>query len=225
MLQYTCRDRTLIGMQSDLVGAHAMGVRNVLLTTGSPARIGSYADATSVFEVDAIGLHQHGDPVQPGAGHRRAAHRRADAVSRRGRREPVRDRSGRRVAAAGAQGRTRAPSFSSRRRFSTSRRSSRRCARLQDNRVARPGRCSRPSKGFATRNFSRARSWACGSLIRYLERLRGRPMIRTPRRWPLRSRSRRWLRQRVNGLQITSFHGSPLTTEQLLTELGRSAHA
>ena len=56
LLHYTCRDRTLIGMQSDLVGAHAMGVRNVLLTTGSPARIGSYADATSVFEVDAIGL-------------------------------------------------------------------------------------------------------------------------------------------------------------------------
>jgi homocysteine S-methyltransferase len=56
LLQYTCRDRTLIGMQSDLIGAHAMGVRNLLLTTGSPARVGSYADATSVFEVDAIGL-------------------------------------------------------------------------------------------------------------------------------------------------------------------------
>lgn len=56
VLQYTCRDRTLIGMQSDLVGAHAMGVRNVLLTTGRPSRMGSYADATSVFEVDAIGL-------------------------------------------------------------------------------------------------------------------------------------------------------------------------
>ncbi|MCC7009174.1 MAG: bifunctional homocysteine S-methyltransferase/methylenetetrahydrofolate reductase [Acidobacteria bacterium] len=56
LLQYTCRDRSLIGMQSDLVGAHAMGVRNVLLTTGSPARVSSYADATSVYEVDAIGL-------------------------------------------------------------------------------------------------------------------------------------------------------------------------
>ncbi len=56
LLHYTCRDRTLIGMQSDLVGAHAMGIRNLLLTTGSPARAGNYPDATSVFEVDALGL-------------------------------------------------------------------------------------------------------------------------------------------------------------------------
>jgi homocysteine S-methyltransferase len=56
LLHYTCRDRTLIGMQSDLVGAHAMGVRNVLLTTGSPARSGNFPEASSVFEVDAIGL-------------------------------------------------------------------------------------------------------------------------------------------------------------------------
>jgi homocysteine S-methyltransferase len=56
LLHYTCRDRTLIGLQSDLVGAHAMGIRNLLLTTGSPARSGNYPDATSVFEVDAIGL-------------------------------------------------------------------------------------------------------------------------------------------------------------------------
>jgi homocysteine S-methyltransferase len=43
-------------MQSDLLGAHAMGLRNLLLTTGEPPRQGSYADATSVFDVDAIGL-------------------------------------------------------------------------------------------------------------------------------------------------------------------------
>ena len=56
LLHYCCRDRNLIGMQSDLVGAHAMGLRNVLLTTGNPAPQGDYADATSVFDVDAIGL-------------------------------------------------------------------------------------------------------------------------------------------------------------------------
>ena len=56
LLHYCCRDRNLIGMQSDLVGAHAMGLRNVLLTTGNPAPQASYADATSVFDVDAIGL-------------------------------------------------------------------------------------------------------------------------------------------------------------------------
>jgi homocysteine S-methyltransferase len=56
VLHYSCRDRHLLGMQSDLVGAHAMGLRNVLLTTGNPAPQGTYADATSVFDVDAIGL-------------------------------------------------------------------------------------------------------------------------------------------------------------------------
>jgi methionine synthase / methylenetetrahydrofolate reductase (NADH) len=56
LLHYSCRDRNLIGMQSDLLGAHAMGLRNVLLTTGEPPRQGTYLDATSVFDVDAIGL-------------------------------------------------------------------------------------------------------------------------------------------------------------------------
>jgi homocysteine S-methyltransferase len=54
LLHYACRDRQLLGMQSDLLGAHAMGVRNVLLTTGEPPRQGSIA--RSVFDVDAIGL-------------------------------------------------------------------------------------------------------------------------------------------------------------------------
>ena len=56
VLHFSCRDRNLMGLQSDLLGAHAMGVRNVLLTTGDPAPQTAYADATSVFEVDAIGL-------------------------------------------------------------------------------------------------------------------------------------------------------------------------
>jgi methionine synthase / methylenetetrahydrofolate reductase (NADH) len=56
ILHYTCRDRTLLGMQSDLLGAQSMGVRNLLLVTGDPPRIGDYPDATAVFDVDAIGL-------------------------------------------------------------------------------------------------------------------------------------------------------------------------
>ncbi len=56
VLHVSCRDRNLMRLQSDLLGAHAMGVRNVLLTTGDPAPQTAYADATSVFEVDAIGL-------------------------------------------------------------------------------------------------------------------------------------------------------------------------
>jgi homocysteine S-methyltransferase len=56
ILHYTCRSRTLLAMQSDLLGAHSMGVRNVLLVTGDPPQVGDYADATSVSEVDSIGL-------------------------------------------------------------------------------------------------------------------------------------------------------------------------
>ena len=56
ILHYACRDRNLLGMQSDLLGAHAMGIRNVLLITGDPPKVGDYPDATAVFDVDSIGL-------------------------------------------------------------------------------------------------------------------------------------------------------------------------
>jgi 5,10-methylenetetrahydrofolate reductase len=56
ILHYAGRNRTLIAMQSDLLGAHAMGVRNVLLVTGDPPKVGDYPDATAMPEVDSIGL-------------------------------------------------------------------------------------------------------------------------------------------------------------------------
>ena len=56
ILHYACRDRNLLGMQSDLLGAHSMGIRNVLLVTGDPPQVGDYSDATAVFDVDSIGL-------------------------------------------------------------------------------------------------------------------------------------------------------------------------
>jgi len=56
VLHYACRDRNLLGMESDLLGAHAMGIRNVLLVTGDPPRKGDYAFATGVYDVDSIGL-------------------------------------------------------------------------------------------------------------------------------------------------------------------------
>jgi methionine synthase / methylenetetrahydrofolate reductase(NADPH) len=56
VLQYSCRDRNLLGMQSDLLGAHAMGVRNLELVTGDVRPVGDYPDATVVFDVDSIGL-------------------------------------------------------------------------------------------------------------------------------------------------------------------------
>ena len=55
-LQYACRDRYLLGMQSDLLGAHAIGIRNLVLFTGDPRKVGDYSDATVVFDVDSIGL-------------------------------------------------------------------------------------------------------------------------------------------------------------------------
>jgi methionine synthase I (cobalamin-dependent)/5,10-methylenetetrahydrofolate reductase len=56
ILHYACRDRNLLGMQSDLLGAHSMGIRNLLLITGDPPQAGDYPDATGVFDVDSIGL-------------------------------------------------------------------------------------------------------------------------------------------------------------------------
>jgi methionine synthase I (cobalamin-dependent)/5,10-methylenetetrahydrofolate reductase len=53
---YCCRDRNLLGMLSDLLGASAVGLRNLLLITGDPPKMGPYPDATAVFDVDAIGL-------------------------------------------------------------------------------------------------------------------------------------------------------------------------
>lgn len=53
---YCCRDRNLLGMLSDLLGASALGLRNLLLITGDPPKMGPYPDATAVFDIDAIGL-------------------------------------------------------------------------------------------------------------------------------------------------------------------------
>ncbi len=53
---YACRDRNLLGMLSDLLGAAAMGLHNLLVITGDPPKMGPYPDATAVFDIDAIGL-------------------------------------------------------------------------------------------------------------------------------------------------------------------------
>jgi len=56
ILHYTCRDRNILGMQSDLLGAQALGIRNILCVTGDPPKLGDYPMATAVFDVDSIGL-------------------------------------------------------------------------------------------------------------------------------------------------------------------------
>lgn len=56
ILHYCCRDRNLIGMQSDLLGGYAAGIKNYLVITGDPPKLGNYPNATAVFDVDAVGL-------------------------------------------------------------------------------------------------------------------------------------------------------------------------
>ena len=56
VMHFCCRDRNILGIQSELLGAHTVGVRNLICITGDPPRMGTYPDATAVFDVDAIGL-------------------------------------------------------------------------------------------------------------------------------------------------------------------------
>lgn len=56
VLHFCCRDRNILGIQSELLGAHAAGIHNLICITGDPPRMGAYPDATAVFDVDAIGL-------------------------------------------------------------------------------------------------------------------------------------------------------------------------
>ena len=56
VLHYCCRDRNLLGMMSDLLGAAGLGLRNLLIITGDPPKMGPYPDATAVFDIDSIGL-------------------------------------------------------------------------------------------------------------------------------------------------------------------------
>jgi methionine synthase I (cobalamin-dependent)/5,10-methylenetetrahydrofolate reductase len=55
-MHFTCRDRNLMGIQADLLGAHALDIRNILAMTGDPPRAGDYTNATAVFDVDGVGL-------------------------------------------------------------------------------------------------------------------------------------------------------------------------
>lgn len=56
IVHYTCRDRNLLGIQMDLIGSHALGIRNILAITGDPPKMGDYPDASAVFDIDSIGL-------------------------------------------------------------------------------------------------------------------------------------------------------------------------
>ena len=107
VVHYACRDRNLLGMLSDLLGAAAAGIRNLLIITGDPPKMGPYPEATAVFDIDSIGLTNlvsrlnHG--LDPGGNPIGAA----DAVRDRRGREPGGARLRARAQALRLQGRGR----------------------------------------------------------------------------------------------------------------------
>ena len=101
---YCCRDRNLLGMLSDLLGASAMGLRNLLVITGDPPKMGPYPDATAVFDIDSIGLTNLVSNLNHGLDPGGNADRRADAFRDRRRRESGGDRSGARAQAVRVEG-------------------------------------------------------------------------------------------------------------------------
>ena len=68
VLHYCCRDRNLLGMMSDLLGAAALGLHNLLIITGDPPKMGPYPDATAVFDIDSIGLTNMVNKLNHGLG-------------------------------------------------------------------------------------------------------------------------------------------------------------
>ena len=88
VVHYCCRDRNLLGMLSDLLGAHALGLRNLLLITGDPPKMGPYPEATAVFDIDSIGLTNLVNRLNRGMDPGRQPDRRADVVHDRRRRQP-----------------------------------------------------------------------------------------------------------------------------------------
>ena len=86
ILHYTCRDRNLLGIQSDLLGAYALGLRNILAITGDPPKLGDYPDATAVYDVDSIGLIRIMDHLNHGCDLAGQSHRPGARPPRRLRR-------------------------------------------------------------------------------------------------------------------------------------------
>ncbi len=144
-------------MQSDLVGAHAMGMRNVLLTTGSPAPRGELCRRDVGLRRRRDRPHEHGGAAQSRARHRRAADRRADAVSHRRRGQSVCAGSRRRVAPARSQSRSRRGVPRHAADLRPRRRSSACCRGCKDDGAA-GARRRRGARGPAARGVPRERS-------------------------------------------------------------------
>ena len=189
-------------MQSDLVGAHAMGLRNVLLTTGNPAPQGTLRRRDVGVRRRRDRPDEHGRAAQPRARHRRAVDRRAHAVPHRRGGQSVRAEPGRRMAPARAQGR-------GRRRVHRDaadprpRRVRRRAAAAARPRACRSSPASPRSRACGTPSSSRAKSSACASADALIDRLR-RAADPAAEALAVTVEIARALRDRVQGVQITS---------------------
>jgi len=89
VIHYCCRDRNLLGMLSDILGAHAAGLRNILIITGDPPKMGPYPEATAVFDIDSIASRTCVSP-EPRTRPRGTTDRDTDQVGHRRRGEPRR---------------------------------------------------------------------------------------------------------------------------------------
>jgi 5,10-methylenetetrahydrofolate reductase len=94
ILHYTCRDRNVLCIQSDLLGAAAVGIRNLICITGDPPKMGNYPDATAVFDVDAIGLVNIVHNLNRGTRSRWQFHRSGNWICDRSGSQSGADRSG-----------------------------------------------------------------------------------------------------------------------------------
>ncbi len=104
ILHYHCRDRNLLSIQSDLLGASSIGLHNILCVTGEPAKQGNYPDASQVFDVDSIGLVNIVQPAESRPRHRIELHRREHELYHRRGRQSRRARYRKRAAAVCLQG-------------------------------------------------------------------------------------------------------------------------
>jgi homocysteine S-methyltransferase len=216
LLHYSCRDRNLMGMQSDLVGAHALGLRNVLLTTGNPAPRATYPDATSVFDVDAVGLINmvvrlnHGRDV---SGQPLGEPTRFHVGAATSPFSPVPDAEWRRLdhkVAAGAEFLVTPPILD---------------VQAFEPLLERVGRTGLPVlAGVAALEGVRHAEFLASEIpgVRVpdalLERLKGASNERDEA-LEATLETIAWLRERVAGIQITTFHGSAVTAERLLARL------
>ena len=118
ILHYTCRDRNVLGIQSDLLGASAIGIRNLICITGDPPKMGDYPDATAVFDVDCHRPGEHRPQPESRSRYWRQSHRQRHRVrDRRGRESRSSRTSTKRFAALNTRWKP-APNWRSRSRYS-----------------------------------------------------------------------------------------------------------